>query len=317
MMMETNSPHYLANRRELLFLYDIQMGNPNGDPDENRPRQLPDGTVYVTDVRLKRFVRDYFKDHGQDILVDRVDSEAVTLTDRVARYLQTHNLTAENKNPVKIILNSFIDARLFGSALAFKKGSNGKPVYTPEPKTLTGPVQFNIGEVLHPADIIDIVGTSIMASDANKTQGTFTDFSVLRYGLIGFSGVANQHSAQISQMTEQDYDQLLKALWNGVRANTRSKIGQKPLLLISVEYQDGQDFQIGRLHDFVRCTSSQPASTWRSPADYTVDLTALCARLENDKSHIQQIRYTIAPELQLAAPLSPDEPWKEFNANDQ
>jgi len=47
---------FLSNRYEFLFLYDIKMGNPNGDPDENRPRVLPDGTHYVTDVRLKRFV---------------------------------------------------------------------------------------------------------------------------------------------------------------------------------------------------------------------------------------------------------------------
>jgi CRISPR-associated protein Csh2 len=50
----------LAGRREFLFLYDIKMGNPNGDPDENRPRVLPDGTYYVTDVRLKRFARAIF-----------------------------------------------------------------------------------------------------------------------------------------------------------------------------------------------------------------------------------------------------------------
>ena len=37
----------LSRRREFLFLYDIRMGNPNGDPDENRPRRLPDGTRVV------------------------------------------------------------------------------------------------------------------------------------------------------------------------------------------------------------------------------------------------------------------------------
>ena len=50
-MSESNGN--LSSRREFLFLYDIKMGNPNGDPDENRPRVLPDGTHYVTDVRLK------------------------------------------------------------------------------------------------------------------------------------------------------------------------------------------------------------------------------------------------------------------------
>ena len=53
----------LTARREFVFLYDIKMGNPNGDPDENRPRVLPDGTHYVTDVRLKRFENaDKFRD---------------------------------------------------------------------------------------------------------------------------------------------------------------------------------------------------------------------------------------------------------------
>ncbi len=56
-MSEANDT--LSSRREFLFLYDIKMGNPNGDPDENRPRVLPDGTHYVTDVRLKRFARLY------------------------------------------------------------------------------------------------------------------------------------------------------------------------------------------------------------------------------------------------------------------
>ena len=58
------------------------MGNPNGDPDENRPRQLPDGTFYVTDVRLKRFARDYLKLRGDDILVDLDRGERSGVPDR-------------------------------------------------------------------------------------------------------------------------------------------------------------------------------------------------------------------------------------------
>ena len=77
----------LAQRREFLFLYDIRMGNPNGDPDENRPRRLPDGTFYVTDVRLKRFVRDWLKTQGEAILVDRPEDAATNLTGRVQHFL--------------------------------------------------------------------------------------------------------------------------------------------------------------------------------------------------------------------------------------
>src|SRR3954451_22588240 len=63
------------------------MGNPNGDPDENRPRRLPDGTFYVTDVRLKRFVRDWLQTQGQAILVDRPEDSATNLTGRVQHFL--------------------------------------------------------------------------------------------------------------------------------------------------------------------------------------------------------------------------------------
>ncbi|MEW6070519.1 MAG: type I CRISPR-associated protein Cas7, partial [Candidatus Thermoplasmatota archaeon] len=65
-------------RSEILFLYDIFRCNPNGDPFENRPRQNRDtGRVDVTDVRLKRTVRDYIyryrhqsgKADGLDIFV--------------------------------------------------------------------------------------------------------------------------------------------------------------------------------------------------------------------------------------------------------
>ena len=49
----------IKNRSELVFLYDVKWGNPNGDPlDENKPRYDDErGTVLVTDVRLKRTIR--------------------------------------------------------------------------------------------------------------------------------------------------------------------------------------------------------------------------------------------------------------------
>ncbi|MFN3267376.1 MAG: type I CRISPR-associated protein Cas7, partial [Deinococcales bacterium] len=78
----------LTNRQEFVFLYDIVMGNPNGDPDENRPRRLPNGTFYVTDVRLKRFIRDFLKMQGKDILVDDIEGRTTNLTGRVGAYLE-------------------------------------------------------------------------------------------------------------------------------------------------------------------------------------------------------------------------------------
>src|SRR5947209_5974208 len=82
------APATLSHRREFLFLYDIRMGNPNGDPDENRPRRLPDGRFYVSDVRLKRFARDWLKTQGEAILVDRPEDAATNLTGRLQHFLR-------------------------------------------------------------------------------------------------------------------------------------------------------------------------------------------------------------------------------------
>ncbi len=274
-----NSSTILDSRREILFLYDIRMGNPNGDPDENRPRVLPDGTHFVTDVRLKRFVRDFLKTQGHDILVDTVEGKTKNLTGRVAAYLESKGeKEAKGERLVEILLDSLIDARLFGSTFAFKE-KNWKPI----PKTLTGAVQFNHGEVLHRAQEISIAGTSIFSSSEDKEQGTFTNYHALRYALIGFAGVANEHSARLSRMTANDYEWLLHGLWNGVRAagNTRTKVGQVPRLLLSIEYHPTEEFQFGSLLDYLKLAPAgdKPEIEWKSPDDYVLDLSLLGKRL--------------------------------------
>lgn len=307
--MESQTAELLAARRELLFLYDIKMGNPNGDPDENRPRVLPDGTYYVTDVRVKRFVRDFLKLRGHEILVDNIEGKTTNLTGRVVHYLKTHHRDqVQGAELVDILLEAFIDARLFGSSLAFKAEDKWEP--KPEPKTLTGAVQFNMGEVLHRAQAVDIHGTSIFASDSSKSQGTFTQYYGLRYALIGFSGVANEHAAQLSRMTNQDYEALLQGTWHGVRAaaNTRTKVGQVPRLLISVEYKPGEEFQFGRLQEYValRPRQNKDEIDWASPQDYVLDLGVLIERLAGQAERIARVRYALSPDINLAAPIPSD-----------
>ena len=319
--METRQT--LTSRREFMFLYDIKMGNPNGDPDENRPRVLPDGTHYVTDVRLKRFVRDYLKtqtnsetDKSYDILVDTIDSGTTNLTGRVAAYLDAHGKSkCEGKELVEILLDAFIDARLFGSSFAFKKQDGWEP--KTQPKTLTGAVQINHGEVLHEAQEVDIHGTSVFASQEDNTQGTFTTYYGLRYALIGFNGIANEHSAKLSHMTDDDYAVLLRALWNSVRSsgNTRTKVGQVPRLLVSIEYNEGEEFQYGMLTDYIKLTptNGKDAQEWSGPSDYQLDLSLFQQRLEAQEGRISRIAYCLSPDLNLDS--FPDS-WEDLAYDD-
>ncbi len=302
----------LTSRREFVFCYDIKMGNPNGDPDENRPRVLPDKTHYVTDVRLKRFVRDFFKIQGRPILVDKIEGQTTNLTGRVAAHLQAiGQKEANGAELVNILLDAFIDARLFGSSFAFKKQDEFN--LAAEPKTLTGAVQIMHGEVLHKAQEVDISGTSIFGSDETKAQGTFTTYYGLRYALIGFNGIANEHSAKVSRMTDADYTLLLRAMWDGVRAaaNTRTKRGQVPRLLVSVVYKPGSEFQFGNLDDYLKLTARarsdedlKQQAEWSSPDDYTIDVSRLLERLGQQAGRIARLEVCLSPDVQLSAPLA-------------
>ncbi len=336
----------LTSRREFLFCYDIKMGNPNGDPDENRPRVLPDKTHYVTDVRLKRFVRDYLKTQKHDILVDTIEGKTKDLRGRVAQYLAQKGIQkVEGADKiVDILLASFIDARLFGSSFAFKqergkakakgeaedadtdnadaqkkgkkKGEGKKVIATAtidgkerqvewiQPKTLTGAVQIQHGEVKHAAQEVDIYGTSLFASDEEKaTRGTFTTYFALRYALTAFHGIANEHGAEQSHMTDADYSTLLKAMWYGVRSagNTRTKRGQVPRLLISVVYKPGEEFQFGNLSDYLKLkpANGKAEIEWASPEDFTINVTLLAERLKTQAKRIARVEYCVSPDVTL------------------
>lgn len=316
----------LSNRNEFLFLYDIKMGNPNGDPDENRPRVLPDNTVFVTDVRLKRFVRDYFKQIGKDILVDTIEGRTTNLTGRVAHYLVKNNKKrAMGPEIVEILQNSFIDARLFGSSYAFKaeehkfvddeKKEKWEP--KPVPKTMTGPVQINMGEVIHDVEQVDIHGTTTFGSDEDKSQGTFTQYFGIRYGLIAFSGVANEYSAKISRLTDTDYQLFLKALWKSVResANTRTKRGQMPHFLMNIAYKPESEFQFGRLQDYVKLVpkNGKNEKEWTTSNDYKLNISLLLERLEKYNDKIEKIFYQTSDDLQLEQLIPNNGKWEYFD----
>lgn len=330
--MSDSDNNTLSHRHEFLFLYDIRMANPNGDPDENRPRRLPDGTFYVTDVRLKRFVRDWLKTQGHHILVDRPEDSATNLAGRLRYFLTPENTPEELKERanqyleatskekpdkdhagrllVKMVLDAFIDARLFGSSLALKDWD-----INPKPKTLTGAVQLNMGEVLNRAEEVDIAGTSIFGSSEEKTQGTFTTFYGLRYALIAFNGVANEHSARFSRLTDDDYEAFLNALWKSVggapTANTRSKVGQVPRLLVDVTYKPKSEFQFGRLMEYVsvKAKDAKPEAHLASTQDFMLDISRLVERLGH--GHVASVRCAIHPDLETSPKIP--ESWEQFD----
>lgn len=294
------------NRSELLFLYDINDANPNGDPlDENKPRiDEETETNFVTDVRLKRTIRDYLKEFAdEEIFVREKSSDSGEgLQDAKTRaldYLPENDYKTfdEAKNILKDnILSDCIDARLFGGTVPLeikigKKNHKGSI-------TLTGPVQFRMGRSLHKVDLKYIKGTGAFASQDGKTQKTFREEYILPYSLIAFYGVINENAASSTNMTEDDIDKLLDAMWNGTKnLITRSKFGQTPRLLLQIEYSEN-NFFIGDLNNKISIKHDFDSDKKiRKINEVKLVYDNLLSSLDENKNKINKIYYKIDDNL--------------------
>lgn len=280
-------------RSEILFLYDVFRCNPNGDPFENRPRQDPEtGRIDVTDVRLKRTIRDYIlrykrrsKDDGLEIFVRVADEEALTAAQRYER------IFGEPPKPGKVkveeakrrLIQRCVDVRMFGALVPVPKKAGE------EEKgggiQLTGAVQFNPGQSLHAVEIIEIAGTGGFASKEKAKQKTFRREFIVPYALIGFYGVINENLARETGLTEKDVELLMEALWQGtLTLHSRSKAFHHPRLLLRFDFTN--EVQCGYFLDRIELEHSlEDERHIRSPKDYKVKidsvLEAVCRRKEN------------------------------------
>jgi len=294
----------ITNRSEILFLYDISWANPNGDPvDENKPR-IDEETRrnIVTDVRLKRTVRDYlFGSKGKNIFVREIETEDGNLQDAKLRAedflyddngkkLSKTNLTLGDMKKIinNNLLKDCIDVRLFGATIPVEKNSKEKSSIT-----YTGPVQFKMGYSLHRVKLEYIKGTGAFASGKEQTRKTFREEYVVPYSLLCFYGIINEAAAKHTQLTEDDVNLLLEGLWNGTKnLISRSKAGQMPRLLLKVTYHEPY-FYLGELDKGVKLITQLNEEEIRDIDDYRLDFTELVNKLSKYKDKIQLIEFLI------------------------
>lgn len=291
----------VRNRSEILFLYDVTDANPNGDPvDENRPRiDEETGQNIVTDVRLKRTIRDHLIDYkGEEVFVRGIPKADGMLCTKEERQKQLGE-TPED------LLEKCIDLRLFGATIAVKDQS----------VQATGPVQFKFGRSLHPVETVFVKGTTVMPSKGGKAQGTFTEMHVVPYSLICFHGVVNENAAALSKqmglrreiwLSEEDVQLMLEAAWNGTRnLISRSKFGQMPRLLLHIIYREA-NFYLGDLGRSLQLeTRGKEASKLRGVDELTVDMTRLAERLRANSDRVSRIQWQWDRELRLTLGSEP------------
>lgn len=280
----------IENRSEILFLYDVKYANPNGDPmDMNRPRIDEDSNhCLVTDVRLKRTIRDYLfekgfngqEDEDRDIFIRDEDGQPITGAARAKAYKDKEEF-----------VRKYIDVRLFGGVSA----ARGKKF------NLTGPVQFGMGRSLHPVKENFIKGTGAFATREGAEQKTFREEYNITYGLIGFHGIINESAAKYTKLTNEDIDLLLEGIWNGTKdLISRSKKGHMPRLLIKVNYSPG--FYIGDLLETLKISviNNKEIDQIQDVSEYTLDTEEFNKTLEKHQDKIQSVEVKLDDRLILS-----------------
>ncbi len=280
-----------SNRREYLFIYSVKDANPNGDPlNANHPRFDDDsGQVLVSDVRIKRTVRDQWINKGLDVFVD---GETKTLNQRVEELKQKFNVTTGRD-----ALSLCIDTRLFG--VTFALGN--------ESFSWTGPLQFKWGRSMHMADVMTVQGTAAFATKEESGQRSFRNEYIVPFVMIADYGIANQFTAKTTGASDEDLNILFDALWDGT-ANliTRSKVGHTPRLLMEITYVDGYCGIIGAIDEKVslRDTAGDELGpdkqrAIRSCNDISLNIEPLCEAIQRHLSNIKTVKIIKDSELKI------------------
>lgn len=310
----------IKNRSELLFLYDVKDGNPNGDPMAgNRVRFDEESKkCLVTDLRLKRTVRDYLMNYkNQPIFIREVKNDegyVSTVKDLLNLVLpdKTFNSTQEaEKEGRKLILEKFTDIRLFGGTIPLavkvkKKAKKAKGVAdTNEDKkeeedkgsiTMTGPVQFSIGRSLHQVRENNMgLSMTIATKEKSKTGSLAPEGrKTIYYGLIGFHGVINENAAKHTGLTDKDVKLLLEGIWEGTRnLLTQSKKTHMPRLLIKIDYKNS--FFIGDLLERIKLQpvpvneKKKKEDEFQDISEFIIDVSELNRVLESNMSKIENV----------------------------
>lgn len=212
----------LQNKYDFVYLFDVTNGNPNGDPDAgNEPRvDAETGTGYVTDVCLKRKVRNYVdlvKDgaEGYNILI----KNDKPLNDKfkaayAAEGLETDVTKKGTNMPVelkaqKFMCRNYYDVRTFGAVMSTGKNSCG---------IVRGPVQFSFADSISPIAINNV--TIIRQAKTDETRAAKGDTematkNIVPYALYRMSGhISAALANKVTGLSEEDVELLWQALLN-------------------------------------------------------------------------------------------------------
>lgn len=207
----------LKGKIDFFFFFTANDANPNGDPlNGNRPRENFDGYGEISDVCIKRKIRNRWQDMGQKIFVqsdDRKDDGYGSLKERAEGCAE---LQAEIKKGKKadrdlcaeIACREWMDVRSFGQVFAFKGAEVSLGI--------RGPVSIHQAVSASPVDTVSMQITKSVNSEAKEGGGKASDTMGTKhrvsFGLYTIKGSVNVQLAEKTGFSQEDAELLKEAL---------------------------------------------------------------------------------------------------------
>ena len=200
----------LKNKIDFVVLLSVKMANSNGDPlDGNRPRTDYNGFGEISDVCIKRKIRNRMQDLGNQIFVqsdDRCDDGFKSLSERASK---TVGKVKDRDEYARIACDTWLDVRSFGQVFAFKADEkSGVSV------GVRGPVSIHQAVSASPVEVHSIQITKSVNGEPSEKRAadTMGMKHMVRFGLYEMKGSINVQLAQKTGFTEDDADIIRQCL---------------------------------------------------------------------------------------------------------
>lgn len=205
----------LCNKIDFSVIFSVVNANPNGDPlNGNRPRETYDGLGEMSDVCIKRKMRNRLQDMGERIFVMMDERSNDGFKSLSARADGNATLKAAGKDKeayARAACEQWLDVRAFGQVFAFKSAKDKEDGVS---VGVRGPVSVHPAISITPIDIESIQITKSVNSEPaeKKSSDTMGSKHRVNFGLYRFNGSINCQLAEKTGFTEADAKKFLEVL---------------------------------------------------------------------------------------------------------
>lgn len=203
-----------TNKIDFAVIFSVNKANPNGDPlNGNRPRDNYEGYGEVSDVCLKRKIRNRLQDNGYKIFVQSDDNKRDEFKSLSERAIGTQALKDAGKDKdqyAKAACDEWIDVRSFGQVFAFKTDKKGDGVSV----GVRGPVSIQTAVSVCPIDIVSMQITKSVNSEPKdkKSSDTMGMKHRVDQGVYVTYGSINHQLAEKTGFSDEDSEAIKQAL---------------------------------------------------------------------------------------------------------